>query len=314
MILNHVRYIYNEYLDKYNTVPLSTNEYINASFVKIPNDKRFIATQGPIDTSIEDFWQMVFDFKVEMIVMLCSLTEGGSTKCAHYWNEDLKMKFKVKVLEEKEYNKYLIIRKFNVTNSNAESRTVNQLHFTGWPDHGAPQIEDVYETFSTMITKVNEYFNTPVIVHCSAGVGRTGTFISMYSLYYEILEQFDKKKTTIEFNVFNLVRKLKERRLFLVENRYQYLFLYGFIYKLLEESFKKIPDKGLKKFDIVLGFDFMRKFNYTIFDYNKHQIGFYSDNIEIASPRMKNKIKVLYIVIIIITLINCIFTIKNKDI
>ena len=64
---------------------------------------------------------MVFDFKVEMIVMLCSLTEGGRQKCAYYWNENLNTKFKIKVIEEKEYNKYLIIRKFNVTNSNDES-------------------------------------------------------------------------------------------------------------------------------------------------------------------------------------------------
>ena len=191
---------------------------------------------------------MVFDFKVEMIVMLCSLTEGGRQQCAYYWNENLNTKFNIKVIEEKEYNKYLIIRKFNVTNSNDESITVNHLHFTGWPDHGAPIVEDVYDTFTTMISKVNEQMKNPVIVHCSAGVGRTGTFISMYSLYYEIMNQFDRKKYTIEFNVFNLVRKCKERRLFLVENRYQYVFLYQFVSKLLEESFKKIPETGIISF------------------------------------------------------------------
>ena len=77
---------------------------------------------------------------------------------------------------------------------------------------------------------------------------------------------------------------------------------------------KTIPDKGLKQFDIVLGFDFMRQFNYTIFDYDNNQIGFYSDTIVIGSPRLKYKIKILYIIIVLITLITLILMIKNKSI
>ena len=77
---------------------------------------------------------------------------------------------------------------------------------------------------------------------------------------------------------------------------------------------KTIPDKGLKKFDIVLGFDFMRQFNYTIFDYDNNQIGFYSDTIVIVSPRIKYKIKILYTIIALITLLTSILMITNKSI
>lgn len=77
---------------------------------------------------------------------------------------------------------------------------------------------------------------------------------------------------------------------------------------------KTIPDKGLKKFDIVLGFDFMRQFNYTIFDYDNNQIGFYSDTIVIVSPRIKYKIKILYTIIALITLLTSILMITSKSI
>ena len=199
----------------------------------------FIATQGPIDGSIEDFWQMVFDNKVGLIVMLCSLAEGGRQKCAEYWKENnTKITFKIKVTEEKSVNEYLMSRVFSVTDKNGEVRKVSQLHFIGWPDHGIPNVNKVYETFVKMIKSVNEQFSAPVVVHCSAGVGRTGTFMTLFSLYFEIMKQIEEKKSTIEFNIFNCVRKLKERRMFLVENILQYKFVYGFICLLLNSNLK----------------------------------------------------------------------------
>ena len=88
----------------------------------------FIATQGPIDGSIEDFWQMVFDNKVGLIVMLCSLAEGGRQKCAEYWKENnTKITFKIKVTEKKSVNEYLMSRVFSVTDKNGEVRKVSQL-------------------------------------------------------------------------------------------------------------------------------------------------------------------------------------------
>ena len=215
---------------------MSTSRYINASFVDIPYKHSFIATQGPIDSTIEDFWQMVYDYDIPLVIMLCSLSEKGRTKCANYWSEDnSKLSFSVKVTEDKKVNSYLKMRTFLLQDKHGKSKQVNQLHFIGWPDHGVPNVNDVYETFINMIKLVNEWFvksnSKPIAVHCSAGVGRTGTFISMYNLYYELLPM--KKEFT--FSVFNLVRKLKEMRLFLVENVLQYKFLYGFLGVLISK-------------------------------------------------------------------------------
>lgn len=171
--------------------------------------------------------------------MLCSSMEGGRQKCAEYWSENnQKISFKIKVNEEKTINKYLKTRNISVTDKTGKNKIITQLHFIGWPDHGVPEVNDVYDTFITMIKSVNSNFNSPVITHCSAGVGRTGTFISCFSLYNEIVEQIEKKKNPIEINIFNLVRKLKEMRLFLVENPYQYCFVYGFVCLLIHFNFK----------------------------------------------------------------------------
>lgn len=222
------------YIDKHNTVSLSTSRYINASFVDIPSKHSFIATQGPIDSSIEDFWQMVYDYDISLIIMLCSLSEKGRTKCANYWNEDHpKLSFSIKVTSDKKVNSYLKTRTFVLKDKHGKTKQVNQLHFIGWPDHGVPNVNEVYDTFIQMI-KIVKSTTKPVAVHCSAGVGRTGTFISMYNLYYELLAM----KNEYTFSVFNLVRKLKEMRLFLVENVLQYKFLYGFIAVLLGKLFE----------------------------------------------------------------------------
>ena len=169
--------------------------------------------------------------------MLCNVKEGTSEKCADYWGKEME-KYKVETLEENKFNDYLVIRKFKLTNINNENnpKEIIQLHFTGWPDAGIPKIDLTYQTFLEMFVVVKKNKNTfPMVVHCSAGVGRTGTFIAMYNLYNEILQQIDDlTKKEIEFSIFNLVRKMKEMRMFLVQNVYQYLFVHQFINNLLE--------------------------------------------------------------------------------
>lgn len=233
MTLNHVNKNKITFLDAHNTVPLSTKKYINASFVSAPKPKSFIATQGPIPASIDDFWQMVFDYNVEIIVMLCSLSENGREKCCEYWNDKIKkISFKVNVLEEKKDGPYLKIRTI-VIEKGGVSKKVTQFHFLGWPDHGAPDIEDVYSTFDEMIKMIHS--EKPVVVHCSAGVGRTGTFITLYNLYNEIIKGVN---TGASISIFNMVRKLKEMRMFLVESLLQYRFVYLFISKLMHKLIK----------------------------------------------------------------------------
>ena len=212
----------------------SDNNYINASWINIPNHHSFIATQGPLESTVEDFWTMCYTYDVKVIVMLCKLDEDYKEKCANYW--DAKMKnFKIEKKEETiRVDKDIRMRIFKIiNNNNGHFKKIIQLHFIGWPDHSAPK--EIYAPLIKIINMVDKNKEkSPVVVHCSGGIGRTGTFISIYNLYHEIIKQINNHSLQeIKFSVMNLVRKLKEMRLYLVENENQYNFIYIFANILL---------------------------------------------------------------------------------
>ena len=129
----------NRYLDikpyKYNSIIISTkNGYINASPISIRDEKNlFIATQGPMPHTVEDFWTMVYQLKSEVIIMLCNLIEGGKEKCVNYLKAKMN-KFEVKVKEEKNCGMYYK-REIQLINLlNKEKRSIFQIHFMNWPD------------------------------------------------------------------------------------------------------------------------------------------------------------------------------------
>ena len=229
---------------KDNKVPLNNNNYINASFINIPNEHSFIATQGPLDTTISDFWEMIIDYNVSVIIMLCNLKERNKIKCSEYWNKELIEKdnlFKLISLNLKEYNdKNLIIREIEIQKiGNWEIKKVLQLQFTGWSDHDVPNENEVYNTFITLFKTINDKGSNTTVIHCSAGVGRTGTFLSLIILYNNILNQKNENSQQISFSIFGLVRQLKEMRFLLVENERQYIFIYKFLRLFLEKEIFK---------------------------------------------------------------------------
>ena len=229
---------------KDNKVPLNNNNYINASFINIPNEHSFIATQGPLDNTISDFWEMIIDYNVSVIIMLCNLKERNKIKCSEYWNKELIEKdnlFKLISLNLKEYNdKNLIIREIEIQkNGNWEIKKVLQLQFTGWSDHDVPNENVVYNTFITLFKTINDKGSNTTVIHCSAGVGRTGTFLSLIILYNNILNQKNENSQQISFSIFGLVRQLKEMRFLLVENERQYIFIYKFLRLFLEKEIFK---------------------------------------------------------------------------
>ena len=183
---------------------------------------------------------MVYENNSSVIVMLCNEIEGNSIKCENYWEKPQMTKFNVEIQEEKKLGMYTI-RILNLKNKEKkEERIIYQIHFTAWPDHGIPDISDdkVFQIFCEINKKVDEYNtkNSPIIVHCSAGVGRTGTFVSMYLLEKEINEQIKAKKELIIFNIFNLVRKIKEMRIYMVQTKEQYGFVYAYVRYLLKNN------------------------------------------------------------------------------
>lgn len=223
----------------FNLININKKNYINASSINILKKNYFIATQGPLDKTIENFWTMIDENECRVIIMLCNEKENGKEKCAKYWDKGILMNnYRIAIQNKTQKGKY-IIREIKLINlSLKKEKIVYQIHFIAWPDHGVPKIEEgkIFNVFVEMINKVDKYKeDNPIVVHCSAGVGRTGTFISMYFLYKEIITQIKNNEEEIQFNIFNLVRKLKEMRILSVQTCIQYEFIYFFVSYLLEK-------------------------------------------------------------------------------
>ena len=204
----------------------------------MPHPFYFIATQGPLEKTIEDFLLMCVEYDVQFIVMLCNVEEEGREKCVKYWDRKFTNYEVLKRIESTILKEGIIIRRLKIKKEmdNLE-KNIDQIQFTCWNDHEGLNYE-YFENIREIINEVDRYKkhqpNSPIVVHCSAGVGRTGTFICLYMIYKEVLEQIlDKNKTEIKFSIMNLVRKIKEMRLYSVENEYQYTMLYMFANYLL---------------------------------------------------------------------------------
>jgi len=233
--------------DNENNIKIHNDKYINASYISIlDKEKYFIITQAPKENTIDDFWTLVSEYNCNVIVMLCNFEENGKKKCSNYFDETKIKLFNLKIIEEVQQNMY-IVKKIEISYNDKENKTVKReithIHFTQWPDKGVPDGNDetIFEAFLEIINKVNDLKKEgPILVHCSAGVGRTGTFISMFSLYKEILAQKDQKdKDIIQFNIFNLVRKMKEMRIYMVQTNLQYIYIHQFVRYLLNKENNK---------------------------------------------------------------------------
>ena len=172
--------------------------------------------------------------------MLCQLVEKNKTKCANYWGRRNVGNYILESInQEFEIINGITLRNFQLKKSENDilSKTIIQLHYTHWEDHAVPDLQS-YHKLKELINNINfDKNNAPVVVHCSAGVGRTGTFIAFYNLYNDIIKQIkDGRITEIKFSIMNVVRKLKEMRIHMVENDEQYLFLYQFVKMLLMEN------------------------------------------------------------------------------
>ncbi|XP_061195011.1 receptor-type tyrosine-protein phosphatase epsilon-like [Saccostrea echinata] len=208
----------------------SGSDYINANYIDgTERDKQYIAAQGPKQNTVIDFWTMIWQERVTTIVMLTNLKEGMKTKCTQYWpaaNRHINYgSVSVKLTDEKVYAFY-IIRKLSVNHKETiESRVVTQYHYTSWPDHGTPDPLCLV-VFLDHVTRTNQR-NSQTVVHCSAGIGRTGTYIAL-----DVLNQIGRK--TGKVNVAEYVKKMRENRMNMVQTYEQYMT----IFLALNEIFK----------------------------------------------------------------------------
>lgn len=190
--------------------------------------------------------------------MTCETTEGKSKKCYFYWpklpttfsSNEIKLNngYKINAVSEKNISDNLTQRNFLISNTiSNEKKEVTQLHFRNWPDHGVPDLVQNFETFeriNEIIYKHSETYKSasPVVVHCSAGVGRTGTIISIFQIFYITKKHLEKNLNNLNLNIFNITRKLKEQRRYMVQTSVQYEMIYKFTYIMLKKfalTFKK---------------------------------------------------------------------------
>jgi protein tyrosine phosphatase len=238
---------------KKNVIKVKTpNQFVNASYMHILVPNYFIASQGPKDNTIDDFWTMCFENNVTRILMLCKEFEEGKSKCSDYWDDKMKSELFVnKGTTIKMQNNNLEQKLIRVENKKTgETREFPHLQFKDWPDHSTPNIQNYVQLFQYLFDFIDERNkdnitkNNPVLVHCSAGIGRTGVFLTLYGICNEINKAIQQGQE-ITFSVFNFVRKLKEMRLFSVENINQYNFIYKFLEEYLKEKNIPKPDNKI---------------------------------------------------------------------
>ncbi|XP_077498926.1 tyrosine-protein phosphatase Lar isoform X3 [Amblyomma americanum] len=201
------------------------SDYINASFIDGYRYRNaYIATQGPMAETTEDFWRMVWEHNSNIVVMLTKLKEMGREKCHQYWPSEHSQRYLYYVVDPiTEYNMpQYILREFKVTDAkDGQSRTIRQFHFTDWPEQGVPKTAEGYLEFIGQVHKTKEQFGQegPITVHCSAGVGRTGVFITLSI----VLERLQCEGV---LDIFQTVRTLRTQRPGMVQSEDQYQFCY----------------------------------------------------------------------------------------
>ncbi|XP_068221046.1 receptor-type tyrosine-protein phosphatase kappa-like [Palaemon carinicauda] len=208
------------------------SDYINANYIEGHlNPKAYIATQGPKDFNQDttgDFWRMVWHTKSQMIIMIANVVENGKVKVAEYWpSEGTITKGGIDITHESTETEIdFIFRTFILTN-NEEIRKIQQYQFTAWPDHGVP--ESPYGVAQMIHSIRREPLTGPIVVHCSAGIGRTGTILL-------VLGVMDQINNSGYMDVHEVLVKLRNGRSNLVENTAQYKFAHSVLQEILCEK------------------------------------------------------------------------------
>nr|XP_034311837.1 receptor-type tyrosine-protein phosphatase epsilon-like isoform X1 [Crassostrea gigas] len=222
-------------------------DYINANYIEdVFGKKKYIATQGPKDRTIADFWRMVWQENSRIIVCLTNISEAKTKKCAKYWpdlnDKHMEGDISVRCQKEQTYAENVVRHLRIKNNSENTERDVFMFHYTQWPDHGVPEPLSLVVFHRHVMKTAEEHPMGYIVVHCSAGIGRTGTFIALDALYKE-------GERTGKVNVPQYVEKMRNARMNMIQGEDQYKTVYLALLEAFRGRLRAVPvDFFLKEF------------------------------------------------------------------
>eukprot|EP00053_Salpingoeca_punica_P007466 m.68145 g.68145 ORF g.68145 m.68145 type:complete len:573 (+) comp14162_c1_seq4:97-1815(+) len=202
------------------------SDYINASFLKVGNDVcPVIAAQGPLTSTVDDYWRMIWHYNIRIIIMCAKVVEAGKQKCAKYWPDPgtSKTHGKIEVTNTKNEE---VGEDFNVNtmtiSCNGETRPLHHFQYTAWPDHGVPKSPESVLELLRRVRAIQPSLSPPLVIHCSAGCGRTGTIAGIDALWHTLRHN----GLEAELDIFETIARFRQQRVAMVQTMDQYLFVY----------------------------------------------------------------------------------------
>lgn len=234
-------------LSEYPGVPGS--DYINANLIKGASGSRaYIASQGPLPTTVMDFWRMIWECEVQVIIMACNEKESGKYKCERYWpNEGEKKQYgniTVELVKWKQVCPDFLLRTLRARCS-TEERTLCQFHYWSWPDHGVPTSVGPIVDLVRLVRDCQASEALPVLVHCSAGCGRTGTICAIDYVW----GLMRVGKLSDSFSLYQIIREMRMQRIAMVQTKEQYVLVHRVVAALFEQQLRIIDSHTYENLD-----------------------------------------------------------------
>ncbi|CAD5220356.1 unnamed protein product [Bursaphelenchus okinawaensis] len=209
------------------------DDYIHASMVEVHSELSYICAQGPMDNTIAQFWLMCIQEDVKVILQLCQNIEDGKEKCSEYMADGKSDWVTYGCVQVKQIDSQKNVagtKKVNRTKVEVKfedkTHSVTHLLYSGWPDHGVPESVSTCREVRNMVHKL--YEKKPIVIHCSAGIGRTGTFVAIEMVCHRLMKEED-----FNFSMMDIIKKLRDQRMHAVQNDQQYAFVYRCVIEVL---------------------------------------------------------------------------------